>query len=173
MGHALHDLSKHNAWATAHLLAFCQGLDDASLERTTAGTYGTIIQTLRHLIDSEMSYLFRVTGFWPERPWQQGEAVGLNVLTERAAVLAAAWDRFLETDVDTERLGEAFGDDGEVFAVRAGVFITQALHHANEHRAHVCSIIGSLGLNEPSVSAWEYAFQTGRSTLKPIAQAVE
>src|SRR5215218_6565665 len=149
MGHALHDLAKHNAWATAQVLTFCQGLDESALESTTPGTYGTIIQTLRHVINSEMSYLFRLTGFWSDRPWQGDDAAGLDVLTERAAVLAAAWDRFLENDVDTERLGEARGDNGEVFAVPAGVFITQAFHHANEHRAHICTIIGSLGLQEP------------------------
>ena len=65
-----------------------------------------------------------------------------------------------------ERLGEARGDRGEVYAVRAGVFITQALHHGNEHRAHICTILGALGHEPPDVSAWEYALTHGRMTLK-------
>ena len=166
MGHGLHDLAGHHAWATAQLLAFCRGLDGPTLDATAPGTYGTIIETLRHLIDSEMSYLFRLTGAWSERPWQADEAVGLDVLEERAAVLATTLERFLAGDWDGERLGEARGDEGEVFAVRAGVFLAQVLHHANEHRAHVCTILGALGHEPPDVSAWGYALATGRMTPK-------
>lgn len=166
MGHGLHDLAKHNAWATAQVLAFCRGLDEPALDATVPGTYGTIIATLRHMIDAEASYLFRLTGAWSAYPWKRDEAVGLDVLAERAAVLTATWERFLAGDVDSDRLGEARSDKGEVFAVPAGVFITQALHHANEHRAQVCTILGALGHDAPDVSAWGYALATGRSTLK-------
>lgn len=166
MGHGLHDLARHNAWATARILAFCQGLDEPTWNATVPGTFGTINETLRHLIDSEASYLFRLTGAWSAYPWGKGEAVELNVLAERAALLAATWERFLAGDVDSERLGEARGDKDEVFAVPAGVFITQALHHANEHRAQICTILGALGHEPPDVSAWGYALATGRSTLK-------
>jgi uncharacterized damage-inducible protein DinB len=165
MGHGLRDLAKHNAWATAQTLAFCQGLDEPTLNTTVPGTFGTIIATLRHMIDSEASYLFRLTGAWSAYPWRKDDAVGLDVLAERAAVLATTLERFLAGDWDDERLGEAYGDD-EVFVVRAGVFLTQALHHANEHRAHVCTILGALGYEPPDVSAWGYALATGRMTPK-------
>ena len=152
MGHALHDLSRHNAWATAQLLEFCQNLDDASLSSTVPGTYGTILETLRHIVASEGSYLYRLTGELSTRGWSVGDPVGLDVLRERAALLASTWEQFLAGDVDTERMGEARGDDG-LFAVRAGVFITQAFHHANEHRAHVCTILGATGHEPPDLSA--------------------
>jgi uncharacterized damage-inducible protein DinB len=166
MSKGFHDLARHNAWATAQLLTFCRGLDQPTLDATVPGTYGSIIETLRHLINSEMSYVFRLTGAWSERPWQYDEPVGLDVLAERAALLGTTLDRFLAGDWDDERLGEARGDEGVVFAVRAGVFLTQALHHANEHRAHVCTILGALGHEPPDVSAWGYALATGRMTPK-------
>jgi len=168
MGSGLRDLAGHNAWATAQVLAVCRGLDGPTLNATVPGSYGTIIETLRHLIDSEASYLYRLTGAWPAHPWRGDDAVGLDVLAERAAVLAATLERFLAGDWDSERLGEARGDEGEVFAVRAGVFLTQALHHANEHRAHICTILGALGHEPPDVSAWGYALATGRSMLKTM-----
>src|SRR4051794_37812597 len=138
----LHDFAGHHAWATKALLTFCQRLDEAGLDATVPGTFGTIIETLRHIVDSEMSYVFRLTGAWSERPWQAGEPVGLDVLVQRASALSTVLEQFLAGDWDDERLGEAYGDDG-AFAVRAGVFLTQAIHHANEHRAHVCTIIGA------------------------------
>ena len=165
MRHALHDLSRHNAWATARLLEFCQDLDDASLNATVPGTYGSILETLRHIVASEGSYLYRLTGESSVRGWSPDDPVGLDVVRERAVLLASTWEQFLVGDVDAERLGEARGDDG-LFAVRAGVFITQAFHHANEHRAHVCTILGATGHEPPDLSAWEYAITTGRSTRK-------
>ena len=166
MGQGLDDLARHNAWATSQVLAFCGELDESTLNATVPGTFGTIIEILRHLIDSESSYLFRLTGAWPALPWPKDDAVGIGVLTERAAILAPAFEQFVARDVDSERLGEARGDNGDVFAVPAGIFLTQTIHHANEHRAHICTILGALGYEPPDVSAWGYAFATGRSTLK-------
>src|ERR671932_1746266 len=34
MGYALHDFSRHHTWATGQLLAFCEDLDDATLDAT-------------------------------------------------------------------------------------------------------------------------------------------
>ena len=170
MGNGWRDLAAHHGWATELLLTYCQGLDEATLQATAAGTYGSIIETLRHLVDAEMSYVYRLTGAWPERPWVADEAVSIDVLLDRAAVLAETLEQFLSTDWDDERLGEAYGDE-EVFAVRAGVFLVQIIHHANEHRAHVCSILGALGHEPPEVSAWAYALATGRMTPKAGAGA--
>lgn len=105
MGHGLHDLARHHAWATAQVLTFCQGLDEPTLNTTAPGTFGSIIETLRHLIDSEMSYLFRLTGAWSARPWPFDEPVGLDVLAERAAVLGTTLEQFVAGDWDSERLG--------------------------------------------------------------------
>lgn len=165
MGHGLHDLARHNAWATAQILVFCQGLDEPTLNMTVPGTYGTIIETLRHTIDSEMSYLFRLIGAGSAYPWRRDEAVGLAVLADRAAVLATTWEQFLAGDGDSERPMEARGSDPAVYTVPAGVFVTQALHHANEHRAQICTILGALGYEPPDVSAWGYAFASGRAML--------
>ncbi|CAA9575019.1 MAG: hypothetical protein AVDCRST_MAG18-2444 [uncultured Thermomicrobiales bacterium] len=166
LGHRLHDPVRHNAWATARVLDYCRGLDEQTLNATVPGTYGTIIQTLRHMIDAEVSYLFRLSGTRPAYSPQEGESAGLAVLTERATELARSWEQFLAGEVDSERLGEGRGDNGAVFAIRAGVFVTQALHHASEHRAQICTILGALGHEAPDVSAWGYALATGRSTLQ-------
>ena len=167
MAYVLDDLVRHNIWATSELLALCRTLDEETLNATVPGTYGTVIGTLRHLIDAESSYLYRLTGAWPDVPWQRGEPVGLDVLEERAGVLASAWEAMLRTgDVDTERFGEARGGDGRSFDVRAGIFLTQALHHANEHRAQILTIIGARGHDAPELSGWEFALATARMTAK-------
>jgi uncharacterized damage-inducible protein DinB len=162
----LSDLARHNAWATAQVLAYCRGLDEPTLNATVPGTYGTIIETLRHIVASEASYIYRLAGYQPGLLWREDRTVGLDVLAERVAALGSALEQFLATDWDDERPGEARGDEGEVFAVPAAIFLTQAIHHANEHRAHICTILGALGHEPPEPSGWEYAIATGRMTPK-------
>ena len=165
MGHGLHDLVRHNTWANGQIVAFCRGLDETVLNATVPGTFGTVIETLRHTIDSEMSLLFRLLGAESAYPWRRGEAVGLEVLAERAAVLATTWEQFVAGDVDDERPMVARGSNPERYIVPAGVFITQAMHHGSEHRAQICTILGALGHEPPDVSAWGYSFASGRATL--------
>lgn len=165
MTQALDDPIRHNAWATGQVLAYCQGLDAARLDADAPGVYGTIIATLRHYIDSEMTYLFRLLGAASAYPWQPGEAVGLDKLTARAALLETTWEQFLAGPFDSERLMEARGSNPERYTVPAGVFLTQALHHGSEHRAQVCTILGALGHEPPDVSAWGYAFASGRARV--------
>ncbi len=166
MEHGLHDPIRHNTWATAQMLAFCRALDEPTLNATAAGTFGTIMETLQHLVDAEASYLLQLSGAWPEYPWERDDSVGLDVLAERIDRLANVWERFLAGGVDSERLLEAHGDEGEVFAIPAGVFIAQALHHGSEHRAQICTMTGAMGLEPPDVSAWGYAYAAGRGMIK-------
>ncbi len=164
MGYELRDLVAHHNWATRQLLGYCRQLDDATLATSVPGTYGSVIDTLRHLINAEGSYLYRLTGAWAERPWAMDEPADLATLTARAGLLATALEHFAAGDWDGDRPHEARGPGGERFEVAAGVWLTQTIHHANEHRAHVCSVLGALGLEPPDVSAWGYALATGRMT---------
>lgn len=77
MTHALHDLGRRHTWATACLLDFCRGLDEHTLHATVPGTFGTVRETLQHLIDWDASFLQRLTGARPAPPWAGDIAVPL------------------------------------------------------------------------------------------------
>jgi uncharacterized damage-inducible protein DinB len=160
-----HDLSRHHVWATDALLAFCESLDDATMQTVVPGTYGSILQTLQHLVDADGSYIARIADAWPEgHPWADDIDVDLATLRERSAVLGKVLTEFLDSDWDVDKIYLAYGGDA-VFEVPAGVFVTQIFHHANEHRAHVCTALGALGIEPPIVSAWEYSTQSGRARV--------
>ncbi len=165
MGNELYDLIKHTTWANHVLVEFCQGLDEDMLNTTVPGTYGTVIQTLRHYLDSEMSYLFRLVADENSYPWQKGEQVSLAVLAERVELLATTWDRFLAHIPDLERRVIATGEDPPVYTIPVAIFLLQAIHHGNEHRAHICTILGAHGIEAPEVSAWAYGFASGRAQV--------
>ena len=90
MSDALLTLYRHKTWATLRLIEYCQGIDAEHLDATIPGTYGTIRETLRHLVEAEEGYFFRVTGErllerMPEGP------VALDELADRIRRLGPRW----------------------------------------------------------------------------------
>ena len=56
------DLYKHNLWANQKLLAACESLPAEVLDADAKGTYGTIRDTLVHLLAAEGRYLSAISG---------------------------------------------------------------------------------------------------------------
>lgn len=166
MRQGLHDLTRHNSWATSQVLAYCRDLDETVLNATVPGTYGSIIGTLTHLVGAESGYLTRLAPQLGIERWSEDELAAIDMLIERAQTLAAYWETALADGLELDSIGEGRGDNGDVFAIPFEIFLTQAIHHANEHRAHVCTILGALSMEPPDVSAWGYALATGRMVLK-------
>jgi uncharacterized damage-inducible protein DinB len=166
-----YDLGHHHQWATDTLLAFCRLQDEATLLALVPGTYGSILDTLRHLVDSDASYIRRLTGAWPDHPWKDDSRVDLTTLRERSRILGDVLIAFLDGEWDVDAVSRTYGDEGDVFEVSAGVLLTQTFHHANEHRAHVCTALGALDIEPPDLSAWEYAvvFERSREFVEPSA----
>ena len=69
------------------------------------------------------------------------------------------WEELLSRPIDVDRVIEV---DHGLHEVRAGIFLAQALHHANHHRAQVCAMLKGLGVQPPDIQAWEYAWACGR-----------
>src|SRR5215472_4620327 len=128
----------HHVWATQQLIDRCLQLSPAELELTTAGTYGSIHATLAHLVHGDGGLQSAASGeeFGYVPPGSPPSVATLRADMERQA---ARWR-------------ELVADDGIEHA--EVVFLTQALHHAAEHRTHVCSILGAHGLEVPDLSAW-------------------
>ena len=57
----LDDAFAHHMWATLQVMDVCAGLDPDRLEATAPGTYGTILDTLRHIVEADSSYPFAMT----------------------------------------------------------------------------------------------------------------
>ena len=153
---------RHHAWATRELLISCRGLSDAQLTSTTTGTYGSILDTLDHLILSDGGYLRRPTGSAPQWALDDVETRDLDEMDRRAAEAAERWERFLSRDeaIDSERL--LILDQG-AYEARLSVVLCQALHHGTLHREQVCAIITALGVEPPDLQVWAYAEATGRA----------
>jgi len=154
------DPVRHNSWATRRLVAFCRDLGLAQERLTIAGvgTFGGILATLNHVIRSDASYLHALLGRHPAWLEDDGDT-DLEGLAKWAAETEKLWEELLAKPIDVHRVIVV---DGGANEVRTGIFLAQALNHANHHRAQVCAILTGLGVQPPDIQAWEYAWATGR-----------
>jgi uncharacterized damage-inducible protein DinB len=154
---------RHNTWATSLVLAACQDLTQHQLDTTVPGTFGSVIDTLRHLVASEGGYCRRLTGDEPEWLQRARETESVAELARYNDELATRWERFLATPFDAERVFVMDWDDGSSRDVPAGVVLMQVLHHANEHRTQVNTALTTLGVTPPELGVWEFAAATERA----------
>lgn len=159
MSEALLTLYRHKTWATLRLIDYCRGIDAEHLDATIPGTYGTIRETLRHLVEAEEGYFHRVTGERLSERLPEGP-VALDELAERIRRMGPRWEA-LAGDGDLPSR-EVVTSDG--WRVPAAIPMAQAVHHADDHRSHVMSILGARGLDVPEpngLDLWGYAEETG------------
>lgn len=50
--------------------------------------------------------------------------------------------------------------------VPAGVVLVQALHHGNEHRVQMVTVLSSIGVTPPAWGLWDYSGATNRVTRR-------
>lgn len=151
---ALQTLFRHHAWATLRLLDHCAGLPEEQLRATVPGTYGPIADTLIHLVAADERYLGRMDGQPAVPHVHESEPATLDDLRAAMRAHAERWkalvERAGELDVTVPRRDEPDIPDA------ANLLFLQAIHHGNDHRTHVCTILGALGLEVPDVSGWSY-----------------
>ena len=69
----LEDAFAHHVWATLRLIDTCLALSPEQLETSVPGTYGSILETMRHLVGGDSSYLSVLT-WWPPARHRRGPA---------------------------------------------------------------------------------------------------
>jgi uncharacterized damage-inducible protein DinB len=151
---------RHNAWATKRLIAFCRDLNPQPLASRAEGTYGSVLETLNHLVYADANYLPRVRVERPAWSADEGNLKGLDELDAMVDETAALWEVYLSDPLDARDL--LLLDQG-AFETQASVPIGQALHHGNVHREQVCTILTRLGIEPPDLQVWAFALDTGRA----------
>jgi uncharacterized damage-inducible protein DinB len=150
----LRTLFRHHAWATLRLIDHCRRLPAERLQETVPGTAGPILATLVHLLAADQRYLRHMDGQEAAPRIHESEEATLEDL--RAAMLAQAgrWEAVVgradELDVTVPRRREPDLPHAQ------NLLFLQAIHHGNDHRTHVCTILGALGLEVPDLSGWAY-----------------
>jgi uncharacterized damage-inducible protein DinB len=146
-GDYLRYLIEYDAWANAEVLAFL-GRHPALCDATTAGVFGTALETMNHLVTAEASYVNRLAGGppfadLPDMPLDELDAYSRQVSLRAAAVVLALPppERLLQRTHGRFAAETVFG---------------QLILHGIEHRTQVCTIIGAAGLEPPDLTSWRF-----------------
>ena len=160
----LADAFAHHTWATVRVMDACEALTPEQLEADSPGTYGPIIETMRHIVGSDSWYLHRLSGE-RQAPIDEGEQATMDLADLRAAMerYAAAWPEILAADPDPDEFIEVRRDDGTSYRATKGVRLAQVLHHGTDHRSQICTALTSLGIEPPEIGVWEYGDAVGRA----------
>lgn len=165
MNDGLIDGFRYNTWATRELLAVCRTLSEEQLNATAVGAYGSIIDTMRHIVFWEEHDARRLTG-----EHLAGDGESLDGLAHRVDALEACWERFLTTPVNAERTFAVNWHDCTVRDVPAGIFLIGVLHHGIEHRSQICTILTAIGVPPPDYGSdmgpLDFANLTGRAPAR-------
>ena len=163
----LEDAFAHHVWATVKLIDACAALNAGQLESGAPGTYGSILDTLRHLVGADCGYLSVLTDGRVARIDE-----GRMGPSELRAVMdrnGTAWSSLLAQDLDPDAVVVRRREDGSETHAPLGIRLAQALHHGSDHRSQVCTALTTLGVEPPEIDVWEFAWQAGRLREVPPA----
>ena len=164
----LADAFDHHVWATLQLIDACLPLSEEQLATTVPGTFGSILDTMRHLVGADASYLNLLSGGQIAEIEEDGFS-----LAELRPVMEAngpVWSSVLDQDLDPDTVLTRHRDDGSESLAPIGIRLAQVIHHGTDHRSQVCTALTTLGIEPPEIDVWSLAWVQGRlSEVVPTA----
>jgi uncharacterized damage-inducible protein DinB len=152
---------RHHAWATRQLLAHCANLPPELLERRIDGIYGSILDTFRHLVDADASYLHRISGGKLGELIDDDQRLSFDDVVSLHERNAADWEALLDRGVDPEDDITHDRGNGETRHATVGVRLAQALHHGNDHRSQIGTALTVLGAPADEFDVWGWGGSVG------------
>jgi uncharacterized damage-inducible protein DinB len=155
----------HHVWATLRLIDACSTLTPEQLNAPVPGTYGSILETMRHSVGGDTYYLSHLTG----DPAREIQSSGMDLGELRAAMEADArtWTELLASDLDPAASVRDVDGGGWARDASTGLRLAQALHHGTDHRSQICTALTGLGIEPPLIDVWAFGAETGGVVESP------
>jgi uncharacterized damage-inducible protein DinB len=145
---------EHHLWATGKLIDHLRGLPSAALSATAPGVYGEVMATLTHLLDADGRYLRNLEGRPPIKTGPDDDKL-LDKLADQLELQGIRWQALMQHIGDVDITLPPRGERPEL-PHATNLLLVQALHHGNDHRTEICTILTTNGFAGPDLSAWAY-----------------
>ena len=167
-------LLKHMAWANREILTKVAAMPDAALDSYAVNPEWTVREITRHIASSATWYGWRLLD---KSSWSEDEHARWQVKLDETETPATTMqnlqliiDRLTAADdvlLQAARLPEGTvlrEWDGKTIIRARSTIISQAIHHATEHRAQLVSALEARGfttINLDDYDLWNYADTIG------------
>lgn len=147
-------LFRHNLWANVRLFEVCAHLSDEQLDASVTGGYGSIRDTMQHIVNAERSYLQRIT---TGQPYRRPQGAPPLTMAEMQESIRTSGKGFIVAAPNVQARDSVAVDwEGAPRSVPCTILLTQAINHATEHRAQITAVLTHLGVEPPSLDGWTY-----------------
>jgi uncharacterized damage-inducible protein DinB len=165
--HPVLALFRRNAWANERLLNWCQW-QPAAASASGADVYGDVRATFNHLFAAETRYLQLLTDELPPDHVSERSPRPLSELWEPARVLARRWQAVLAGDRDLDAPHVRERRDGTKMEMPDWLPLAQAVHHGDDHRAQIATLLGRSNVMTPELDAWYFGFEPAVPGTAPV-----
>ena len=159
----LRGMFEHHLWATETLIDHLERLPAEQLDASVPGTYGSMIDTLTHMIDGDARYLLRLRD--PTPPLADDRVgIALAQLRSEMPEHRRRWEVALnDLEAGTLHASILAREDYPDTDPAESMLLIQAIHHGNDHRTQICSTLGALELPLPEIDGWDFWADRHRS----------
>ena len=155
----------HHVWATLRVIDACLDLSAEELEANVAGTRGPILETVRHVVESDAFELFILTG---DRAYNVD--AGRMSLSEVRGVMertGSGWTKFIAGPLDPDAVvREVDESDGFQRWAPVGYRLAGTLEHGTDHRSQVCTALTTIDVEPPKIGVMYFGLEAGRIVEK-------
>jgi uncharacterized damage-inducible protein DinB len=160
----LRELFRYHSWATLRLLDHCALLSEPDLNGTVPGTYGTVHNTLWHIVAADGRYIHRLQTGRRKPPLPEGTPTPtLAELRSQFQEQMRVWEGLLDRVDELDVTMEPQPDEDPPWPATPhaeDLLIAQAVHHGNDHRTQICTYLGARNLPVPEIDVWAYWLET-------------
>jgi uncharacterized damage-inducible protein DinB len=163
---AMDRMLAHMAWANQKTIAHLQTLPEESLAAFATNPKWHVAEIIYHIVDSADHYAYRISGI-PVLTQPDGECIDdVKVIADLARLKqqAETVDKALLECVKLDDLQLEFVNYEEKLVKRwRSTILSQAIHHATEHRAQIASALEAKGFTPvdlDELDLWAFEIET-------------
>jgi uncharacterized damage-inducible protein DinB len=154
----LREMFAYNYWARDRQLAVCGSLTGEQLAQPLGGSFGTLRDTLKHMLGAESAWLQRFLGSSPRSlPWLK-ETLSLEAIVSRWKEVEGGMLSFV-AGLDSQRLAQPLtyqNFKGETWSYPLREVLLHLANHGTYHRGQVTMALRLLGADAPAVDFLVY-----------------
>ena len=155
----------HHVWATLRVIDACMDLRAEELETNVPGTRGPILETVRHLVESDAFDLYVLTG---DRV-HNVDAGGMSLAEVRGVMerTGSGWTTLVSEPLDPDaEVHEVDENDGFQRWAPVGFRLAGTLEHGTDHRSQICTALTTIDAEPPKISVFVFGMEAGRIVEK-------